>query len=560
MHTVVDAITAHNGGAGTLTILGRDGGAATTRSWRALHDRARRMAAVLADAGVGRGTRVGLLGDTSADLVTALQASWLAGAAITVLAPPVGGRSDTLAAVVADAGLTLLVSDHHRSSPRHDIVTAHLPARVVTLPELVRRTDLARPVIPVRPEPDDLAILQYTSGSTRTPTGVPVTHGHLAANIAAIKVALDHDASHPSRMLSWLPLFHDMGLIAYLLLPMSCGCPLVLQSPAVFARRPVGWLEAMSRHRITMSGGPNFAFGLMARLLDADFGPDLDLRSVRQLITGGEPIDAAVMEQFTAAAGRYGLDPSALTAAYGLAESTLAVSVSAPRAGLRVDEVDRDLLESYGRAEPARRGRAVLRLTRTGRPVQRTEVRIVDRHDGQPVGERIVGHVQVRGPSVVGHAWGQPPPPDGSWLHTGDLGYLVDGELVVCGREKDVLFAAGRNVYPQDVEAAACDVAAVRAGGALAFGVTGHHGERLVVAVEMKGAHLDDRVSAVRAAVVDAVLAEVGLAPADVVAVPYGRLPKTTSGKPRRAEARRRYLAGELTVRRAAEPALERSL
>jgi fatty-acyl-CoA synthase len=524
MRTVVDAISDRAGGTGTLTLLDSTAQVVEALPWQAVHERARRMSAILSAHGLGPGCRVGLVGDTSTDLVAALQAVWLTGGAVTLMPPHGRGGSDAhasyLRAVVADAQLDLVISDED-----------HAEARTLTLAALANRAQTAAAARPYRPLSSDLALLQYTSGSTRTPRGVPVTHGHLAANIEAIKVALRHE--HPSRMLSWLPLYHDMGLVAFLTMPMACGCPLVLQSPAAFARRPASWLDAMSRYRITMSGAPNFAYALMTGLLEA--GIDLDLSSVRCLVSGGEPVDAAMMARFAAAAGPHGLDPGALVPAYGLAEATLAVTVSPFSRGVLVDPVDPGVLETEGRAVPGDRP-----LVRVGNPVPGTSVRVVDRADGGPVGERIVGHIEVCGPSVVGHYWGEPEPPAGSWLRTGDLGYLADGELVVCGREKDVLFAAGRNVFPQDVEAVAGSVDGVRPGGAVAFGLPG---ERLVVAVEARAGDAARVRQEVSAMVLDAV----GLAPVDVPVVAYGRLPKTSSGKLRRAEARRRYVSGELT-------------
>jgi fatty-acyl-CoA synthase len=505
MRTVVEAIVANGGGPGTLTAP--DGRV----SWAEVHARALRTATVLAGEGVGRGSRVGLLADTSTDLVITLQAVWLTGAAVTVL-PPTPAR---LNGIIADAGLQLVVVDK----------PLRLATKTVTFADLAVP---APPASPVLPDPDDLAVLQYTSGSTRSPRGVPVRHRHLAANLRAIGEAINHDAHHPYPWLSWLPLYHDMGLFGYCALPMSCGCPLVLQSPQSFIRRPASWLETLASARIEITGAPNFAYGLATRLLTA--GLRVDLSALRLLVSGGEPVDPAMMAEFAAAGRSCGLDPSALVPAYGLAESTLAVTFGA---GVRTDVVEPRALEVEGRAVPGTRA-----LVRVGKPVRGTEIRVTDRTTGVPLGERLVGQIEVAGPSVVGHYWGDPPPAD-RWLRTGDLGYLAEGELVVCGREKDVLFAAGRNIYPQDVEAAVSAVKEVRRGGVAAFGVP--PGDRLVVAVESRG---DE--SLLHKEVTAAVLGEVGLAPAAVVVLPPGRLPKTTSGKLRRAETRARYLAGAL--------------
>jgi fatty-acyl-CoA synthase len=529
---VVDAIVASRGGPGTLTAPDSRGTASTV-TWQEVHARALRMATVLAGDGVGRGSRVGLLADTSLDLVAALQAVWLTGAAVTVL--PLPARADTdavarLSGVIADAALHLvLVGDPMR--PLLPALAATTKAG--TLDALGTSAATADQADPVLPDPDDLAVLQYTSGSTRSPRGVPVRHRHLAANLVAIRAAVDHDVHHPYRSLSWLPLYHDMGLVGFCALPMSCGCPLVLQSPLTFVRRPASWLEALARDRIAVTGAPNFAYALAERLLAA--GLEVDLSSLRLLVSGGEPVDAATMAGLASVGRRCGLDPAVLLPAYGLAESTLAVTFSRLGAGVRTDAVDRLTLEAEGRAVPGSR-----ELVRVGAPVRGSYVRITHRTTGEPLGERRVGHVEVAGASVIGHYWGEPPPA-GPWLRTGDLGYLADGELVVCGREKDVLFAAGRNIYPQDVEAAAASVPEVRLGAA--FGIPRGTADRLVVAVE-SAPSVD--AAQLRRAVTAAVLDEVGLAPVAVLVLPPGRLPKTTSGKLRRSEVRARYLSGEL--------------
>jgi len=528
MRTIVDAIRAGARSDGRLTVLGPDGAVAASLPWSTVNERAGRMAAALAARKIGRGCRVGLLADTSLDLVIAVQAVWLAGAAVTVLPPPARGGGN-LRAIVADARPDLIVTTYHEA----------MGPPTMTLSELAAAADASpSPRAPDGPEPGDLAVLQYSSGSTRSPRGIPVTHGHLAANVAAIRAATDHETLHPGPAFSWLPLYHDMGLIGFLTVPMSCGCSLVLQSPAAFARRPAGWLEALSRYRATASGAPNFAYALLTRLLIA--GMDVALDSVRFLLTGGEPVDAATMAGFAAAGARHGLDPRAIVPAYGLAESTLAVTFAPPGVGVRVDRVEPDALEYADRAIPAPNGRP---LVKVGAPVPGTDLRVVDTRGGEPVGPRRVGHIEIRGPSVVGHYWGEAAPPHGSWVRTGDLGYLADGELVVCGRAKDVLFAAGRNIFPQDIEAAAAEVPGVRGGGVAAFGVPGQCGDRLVVAVESRGVDPET----VRRDVAAAVLREVGLAPYAIVALPAGRLPRTSSGKLRRAEARRLYQCGDLT-------------
>ncbi len=587
MRTAVDAITGPQRSPATLTVAGLGAHPDTVTTWAGLHERARRMAAGLAMRGVAPGSRVGLLADTSVQLVTAIQAVWLRGAAFTVL-PPLGraGRQANLAhlqAIVAHADFTLLLTDEtlllrdETALPRDETallrderallrderalltgegvllgdegallagegVSGGLGGRVrvCSLSALYAESAVLAPATPVLPEPGDLAILQYTSGSTSSPRGVPVTHANLAANLDAMRAVLG-DALDPVKAswMSWLPLYHDMGLIGFVCLPMTHGCPLVLQPPGAFALRPATWLDRMARHRVTSTGGPNFAFGLLTQLLEA--GAPADLSSVRHMFCGGEPIDAAMMARFVDAAGQRGLDPGAVVASYGLAESTLAVSFSPLGRGIVADDVDGGRLEREGLAVPGP-GR---RLVGVGQAVPGTRIRIAD-ETGTVAAARAVGHIELCGPSVVGGYWGEPARPS-PWLRTGDLGYLSeDGQLVVCGRAKDVLFAAGRNIYPQDVEAAALAVQGVRPGGAAAFGVSAGSGDRLIVAVETRAGDSE----ALRKAVAVAVASQTGMAPADVVTLRFGRLPKTSSGKLRRAETRRRYLAGELTDRR----------
>jgi len=520
VRTIVDGIVQGAYGRGSLTVLGvSDGSGAACLSWAQVHDRARRTAAVLAAYGVRRGSRVGLLGDTGLGLVIAAQAVWLAGGSITMLPPVQRSRMDAVSRIVADAGFDLVLTD---SGP-----LPSLGRPGMGLADLERVSLRAAPAEPAEIGPDDLAVLQYTSGSTRQPRGVPVTHGNLAANIVASRAALGHDRWHSTPMMSWLPLFHDMGLIGFLAFPMSCGCPLVLQSPLAFARRPVSWLEALSRYRAAVTGAPNFAYRLLVPLLSA--GLPVDLRSVRLMLCGGEPIDPGVLDSFAAAAYRNGLARDAIAAAYGLAEATLAVTL-AVGGGLTTDVVDGAVLERDGLALPAEAGKPLVRL---GTPIPGMAVRIASRETGEVLAERRVGRIEVSGPSVTALAV------DG-WLDTGDLGYLAGGELVVCGRVKDVLFAAGRNIHPQDIEYAAHRVHGVRS--AIAFGVPGDGGDRIVVAIETRGSE----AARVRTDVAAAVVGAVGVRPSEVVTVPAGRSPRTSSGKPRRAEARRRYLSGEL--------------
>lgn len=477
-----------------VTVLGGDCRIVSSLPWLDVHERARRMSSVLRCQGFGPGSRIALHGDTSLDLVIAVQAGWLAGAAVTIL-PPASPGGNNIRAIVADAGFHAVVTDS-RSLP-----TCATPR--LSLSGLVNAGDRAFPSQAAQPDPSDLAILHYPGGSSSTRWGVPVTHGRLASGIEALKTATGHDTVHPARALSWLPLHHDLGLIGFLALPMSCGCSLYLQPPGAFAARPASWLEAMTRFRITVSGAPNLTYGLMARLLATRM--DLDLHPLRLLLCAGEPVSAAMLTEFVEAARPYGLDGAAMVPAYGHAEAAFALTAVTPGSGVRVDRIDRDELETGGRAIAPSADVRVRTLVRLGKPMPGTELRILSR-GGEPAGPRTVGHIEVRGSSVAGHRWGEPAPQEGDWFRTGDLGYLTeDGELVLCGRGRDVRFAAGRKVFhPQDIE----EAEVVRCGAvALPRNIGGGRAGSPVRA----GAHgvKDDTV---RRAVAAAVLEEVGLA------------------------------------------------
>jgi fatty-acyl-CoA synthase len=393
---------------------------------------------------------------------------------------------------------------------------------------------------PDRADEDDVALLQLTSGSTAEPKAVRITHGNLHANITAMMEAarldLDRDV-----MVSWLPLFHDMGMVGFLTVPMVTGLELVSVTPADFLARPLLWAELISRHGGTVTAAPNFAYAVLARQLARAEGP-LDLSPLRIALNGAEPIDPDAVAAFTAAGARFGLRAESVLAAYGMAETALGVAFAPLGTGLQVDQVDAEQLESHRRAVPAGDGPA-RRFPRLGPPLPGIEVRVVGA-DGALLGEREVGVLQLRGASVTpGYLTVDGPVPtqdaDG-WLDTGDEGYLADGEVVVCGRRKDVIIMGGRNIYPTDIERAAEAAEHVRAGNAvavrqLAGGEGGRHRESFVVAVESRKAGDAEAEQLIRKDVTSRVVSAVGVRPAEVVVLRPSTLPKTPSGKLRRA-------------------------
>ena len=531
----------------SITFVGSAGADGRERvEWSRLHEDARAMAAALQARGVGPGSHVALLGPTTRPFVTAIQATWLAGATVVVLPLPMRLASieDFVAQtrrLIVHADAQIVVIDAQLSEFL-DPQPGDPP--IVQLDELRGTPDsYDRPA----DDPDALAILQFTSGATADPKGVMVPHRCMTANLdAAVEAAaFDPDVD---RAVSWLPLYHDMGLIGLLGAPMLHGFDLVLASPQDFLAAPARWMEWISEFGGTATAGPNFAYALAARALRRL--DRLDLSRWRLALNGAEPIDPNAVEAFLAAGARHGLDQSAAFCVFGMAEATLAVAFPTPGCGMQVDTIDQRVLETDRYAAPVDGGGAdgnVRRLPRLGRPVPGLEMRVCDPATGQAMHDREVGEVELRGSSITPGYYDHPEATAasrrGDWFRTGDLGYVVDGELVVCGRIKDVIIVGGRNVFPEDVERAAESVAGVRAGNVIAFGTEGRRGrEAVVVVAETK----HDEIAPIRAAVAARVTDAVGVPPEDIVLVRPGTLPKTSSGKPQRSLCRRRYLGDEL--------------
>jgi fatty-acyl-CoA synthase len=529
---------------GTVTFVGSE--EADTVTWAQLHDEARAMAAELQARGVGPGQHVALIGPTSRPLVTAIQATWLAGAAAVMLPLPMRLASieefvaQTRTRIVnADAALVVLDPD---LAPFLEPRPGDPP--IVLLPEL--GGGRAQRYEQVAIDSTSLAILQFTSGSTADPKGVMLPHATIGANLDAIVEAAALDPESDVAV-SWLPLYHDMGLIGLLTVPMTTGTDLVLASPQEFLGAPGRWMEWMSAYGGTCTAGPNFSYALAARALRRANG--LDLSRWRLALNGAEPIDPAAVEDFVAAGAPHGLRPGAVFCAFGMAEATLGVTFPEPLSGMRTDAVNRRVLESDRYAAPtAAEAEGTRRLAVLGRPLPGLQIRIVDPESGDAMRSREVGELEVRGSSVTPGYYRRPDATaaalhDG-WLRTGDLGYLLDGELIVCGRIKDVIIVGGRNVFPEDVERAASAVDGVRAGNVIAFGVEGRRGREAVVVVAESRA---DDVDSVRDAVAAQVRDAVGVS-TEVVLVNPGTLPKTSSGKLQRSLCRSRYLGADLQL------------
>ncbi len=526
-----------------------------TLTWRRLDLRVRALAARLAEE-AEPGARVALLCPQGVEYVTGFLAALAAGMVAVPLYPPgLPGHADRLAGVLADASPTVVVTTRREVEAVREFC-ADRSLRVVGADQVVDAA--AEHFRPVAVDPEAVAYLQYTSGSTRAPAGVEITHGNVVANARQALTAYRADA-HPVTCVGWLPLYHDMGLVLSVAAPVVRGLLSVLMDPAAFLHQPVRWLRLLAAHPRALTAAPNFAYDYCAAAVTAEQKADLRLDGVAALINGSEPVRPGTVDRFHAAFAERGLPPDRHCPSYGLAEATVFVSAARPGEPLRRFALDRDALAA-GKALPARPDdpRAVL-LAGCGTPAGQ-RVRITDPATDAVLPEGEVGEIRVQGPNVGrgyrnraaesrdvfgGETAG--PGAGGRWLRTGDLGTVLDGQLVVTGRLKDLIVVDGRNHYPQDVEATAQEAhPAVRRDRLAAFPVPGPEGERVVVVAEhARTAHLDALdVPALVRAVRAAVSVRHGLRPADVVLVAPGTVPRTSSGKVSRALTRARYLEG----------------
>ena len=509
-------------------------------TWAEVHERARRVAGGLAAAGVGHGDAVAVLAGAPVEIAPTAQGIWMRGASLTMLHQPTP-RTDlarwaeetTGVINMIDAAAVVVSDPFMPAAP----ILCELGMRVLTIEDLLKGPSIA----PVDTDDDDVALMQLTSGSTGSPKAVQITHRNFVANAEAMVVGCNFDVD-TDVIVSWLPCFHDMGMTGYLTVPMYYGGELVKITPMDFLRDTLLWARLIDKYKGTMTAAPNFAYKLFAKRLRRQATPgEYDLSSLRWALSGAEQVDPLDVEDLCDAGAPFGLRPEAIIPAYGMAETTVAVSFSDCDGGMVVDEVDADLLAVLHRAVPATKGRT-RRLVSLGRPLNGLEVRIID-EDGSLLPPRGVGVIEVRGEPVTrGYttAGGFIPAQDEKgWYDTGDLGYLTDtGEVVVCGRLKDVIIMAGKNIYPTDIERAATRVAGVRPGCSVAVRLdAGHSRETFAVAVESNEYDDHDEVRRIEHQVAHEVFAEVDVRPRNVVVLQPGMIPKTPSGKLRRAHA-----------------------
>ncbi len=502
----------------------------------------------LLEMGLEKGDRIGFVIPDSEDFVISFIAALTAGVIPVPMYPPLSlgrldGYIDTAARILmaADAKALLTVK---KAQP----VLWSLVNRVDTLEKVVCLEDLPKPS-GEQPDVDaisldDVAFLQFTSGSTSDPKGVVVTHGSLLANMHAIlKYGLEINPQDIT--VSWLPLYHDMGLIGFTLCPLWYAMSAVYIPTLDFVKHPTLWMETMHEHRGTIAFAPNFAYALATRRTSEKTLAKLDLSCVKVLGCGAEPNHPATLRAFTDLFAKAGLKPGALLPCYGMAEATLAMTFNPLHRGLRTDVIDADTYHGENRAVPKAEGHT-LEFVSCGVPLPGHNVIIVD-DDGKELPERSVGNIVFQGPSITSGYWGQKKATEDAFrdngLHTGDLGYMADGELYVTGRKKDIIILNGRNYDPQSIEWEASEVDGVRKGNVVAFSRPSETTEELVIVVETKpGTNQDELAENVRQRIQNRMYLSV----ADVVLLASGQLPKTSSGKLQRSRARLQYLDGTL--------------
>ena len=555
-----------------ITLYGEDERAQDI-TYRMLQEQAKALAAGLLGHGLVSGDKVAIMLPTGREFFAAFYGALYAGCVPVPLYPPtrpsqIEDHMRRIAAIVANAQAAMLVTVD-QAKPLGHLLRAQCESlrKVLTVADLSvtgaqlpspqsspasgrggeREKQLLIPTPSPKLRPEDIAFLQYTSGSTGNPKGVVLTHANLLANLRAMERA--SGITSADTFVSWLPLYHDMGLIGACMGSLSVGFRLVLMSPLAFLARPGRWLQTIHRHRATVSAAPNFAYELCANKLDERDLDGLDLSCWRLAYNGAEPVSPDTIEHFAARLARCGFNRAAMTPVYGLAESSVGLAFPPLDRGPLIDRVDRGALTSSGIARRAREDdRNALRVVSSGLPLPGHEIRIVD-DGGRELPERRQGRVQFCGPSATGGYFRNPEATarlfDGQWLNSGDMGYIAAGELYLTGREKDIIIRAGHNIYPQELEEAVCKVRGVRRGGVAVFPATdARYGtERLVILAETRESNAAER---------DRMLAEinnlavdlVGMPADDIVLAPPRTVLKTSSGKLRRAACRELYERG----------------
>ena len=541
--TLVEALDYAAQGSAGMNFYDRRNQLEAVLEYRDLQSKAIAGARRLLSLNLNKGDRVAIIAETSVGFVEAFFSCQYAGLVAVPLAIPMGvGQRDSYtaklqgllasckpAAIISSTEWLSLINVVNIDSP-----TIHILSNedFNALPEMDIELQL--------PSPDDIAYLQYTSGSTRFPRGVIITHCEVMANLRAIS----HDGiklRDGDRCISWLPFYHDMGLVGFLLTPMATQLSVDYLSTQDFAMRPMQWLKLISKNRCTVSVAPPFGYNLCLRRVNDKDLAELDLSCWRVAGVGAEPISAEQLNQFGECFSKAHFDSKAFMPCYGLAENALAVSFGEEAIGTQINEVDRDILENQGRAvAPTKGTRAVSTFVNCGNalPGHLIEIR---NEVGMPLPEQEIGHIYISGPSLMSGYFqdlaSQRDIKSTGWMDTGDLGYLLNGYLYVTGRIKDLIIIRGRNIWPQDIEYIAEQEPEIHSGDAIAF-VTSQ--EQIILQIQCRVGSEQRRAQIVHS-LTARIQSEFGVS-ADIELLPPHSIPRTSSGKPARAEAKKRYL------------------
>ena len=499
-----------------LAVLDRGTGQWSRHPFQEVHARAENIAERIGD---GPDGAVGLVGEPTVELIAAIQGAWLAGRALSILPGPIRGADEPQWARAtterfAGIGVTQVFSQGALLNLLHDNSSGLAVHDVAGVGHAQRSTTFTQQSVPA----EIPAVLQGTAGSTGTPRTAVLSPEAVLNNVTGL---LSHAGVNPAEDVgcTWLPLYHDMGL-TFLLNALISDGEIWVAPTASFAASPFRWLTWLSESRATLTAAPNFAYSVLGKY--ARRVPDVDLSRMRFAINGGEPIDCEGFDLFFTELARFGLDPRAAAPSYGLAESTCAVASPLPGSGLHIDEIVDPATDSVRR-------HAVL-----GQPIPGMELRIAPT-EHSTAGDRGIGEIEIRGTSMMSGYLGQATLESGEWFKTGDLGYLTDTGLVVCGRIKELITIAGRNLFPSEVERVAAQVRGVREGAVVAVSTDGDSARQgLIIAAEFRG---PDEAGA-RSDLVQRVASQCGVVPAEVVFLAPGSLPRTSSGKLRRLEVK----------------------
>lgn len=524
-------------------------------TFKELYDESKVQASWLREQGLKKGDRVILALPNSRSFLTGFLGTLMAGG----VAVPVVTRvsflqsitklAETLGHIFRDAAAKyVLTTEDNKKLCEETLKLSHQNMVISLVDHMPKCKQFS--LDPLKVLPEDIAFIQYTSGSTNLPKGVVIQHQQLVAQIQAIIHGLKSNAKDCA--VSWLPLFHDMGLIGAFLHSLYVGMKLVLMSPEKFLFDPKEWLITIAQHRATLSAGPNSAYSLCTSRIKSEDIKHLDLSSWRVAFSGAEPISVPTIEKFIKRFEPYGFNPKAFVPGYGMAEACLAISFMEPGEGLKYDCVCRDDFEQNRRATPSdpTQEKNVLSFVSVGKPVKDHEVLIVDDTE-KILPERHVGEITVRGPSMMAGYYQKEYESQKTirhgWLYTGDLGYFANGELYIVGRKKEMIIKGGRNYCPNDMERVAETIPGVRQGNVVAFGVFDETmgTEKVLMLAEVKPEYYKDK-KMIASHISKAVMQAVGIAPDQVVIYPRGFLTKTTSGKLQREKYKQLYLEGKL--------------